>query len=82
MPVDKKTKHTILIVVAITVVILIIYFIVLFECYRNGTFIFADKDMDILAGTATFNPTGEVTQLTQDEFEERQELINNILISS
>lgn len=81
MAVDTKTISTgILIAMG---VIAIIYFIVLFECYKNKTFIYAPyTPPPPPVDQNPFYPTGDIIPLTPTEIATRSEYINDYLNAS
>lgn len=54
------------------VIIIVIYSIVMFETLKHGTFIFAPYTPPA-APNGAFYPNGEMTTLTTQQFEERQQ---------
>ena len=81
MAVDtKKISIGILIVMGI---IAIIYFIVLFECYKSKTFIYADyTPPPPPADQHAFYPLGLITPLDPEEIAARSDYINRYLNAS
>jgi hypothetical protein len=76
----KKISVGILIVMGI---ISIIYFIVLFECYKNKTFIYADYvPPPPPADQNPFFPLGQITPLDPEQVAARSDYINTYLNSS
>lgn len=55
--------------------IMIIYVIVMFECFKNQTFIFTPYAPPTPPGNF-FYPLGTVTPLTQEEIDQRNVVIN------
>uniref|UniRef100_A0A6C0JSH8 Uncharacterized protein n=1 Tax=viral metagenome TaxID=1070528 RepID=A0A6C0JSH8_9ZZZZ len=80
--VSKSTKNAIVITAIILAVLVAAYFVVLFETYRNNTFIFSKDNIAPDPSLNAFYPTGDITQLTQDEIDRRQEFVNNLLTSA
>jgi hypothetical protein len=76
----KKISVGILIVMGL---VAIIYFIVLFECYKHKTFIYSDYvPPPPPADQNAFYPLGTITHLNPDEVAARSDYINNYLNAS
>ena len=67
-------KWSVGIIIAMVIVV-IIYALVLFECYKSKTFLFAPYAQPTPPGSY-FYPLGSVTQLTQEEIDQRNQIIN------
>jgi hypothetical protein len=70
-------KNISVIILLVIIVLIIIYGIVLFETYKNQTFIFSQyTPPPPPTSQNAFYPLGNVTQLTQEEIEQRNAIIN------
>lgn len=73
----NKENTIAIILITILLVALIIYFIILFECYKSKSFIFAEyKPLEL---PNSFHPLGKIRKLTQQEINERNALISKNL---
>lgn len=79
MPVSKGVRTTAVVMTVIVVIGLIVYFVFLFEAYKNSTFIFKMVEPVPDQEMVPFYPTGVVTPLTDEEIDERKTLINALL---
>lgn len=70
------TKTISIIILIVVLVIMMIYILVLFECYKNKTFIFATYTPPAPpANQNGFYPLGTVTPMTQEQIEARNSSI-------
>ena len=74
MPSTSTTVSVVILVIIL--VLMIIYTIVLFESFKNQTFIFSQyTPPDPPANQNAFYPLGTVTALTQEEIDQRNAII-------
>ena len=69
---EKSEKNICIGILVSILIIMIIYIIVLFECYKNNTFIFTPyKPPKPPTEENPFKPTGDVNALNADEIKQR-----------
>ena len=72
--VSKTSKIISITVFVLIFVVAIVYAIVMFECYKNKSFIFAKYNIPE-PPKPYFRPLGVVTPMTQEEINERNRII-------
>ena len=73
MAISSSSRLWSLIIIGLILLTIIAYVIAMFECYRNKTFIFSTFTPS--PPPNSFYPLGQITPLTQEEIETRNELI-------
>jgi hypothetical protein len=76
----NKNKEICIGILIFTLIIIIIYIIVIFECYKNKTFVFGNYTAPAPpASESPFYPTGEIIPIPPEQIAERNRIINCIL---